>query len=120
MENKILKFSSIPIYVFYAYLLGWQIYYFNQEVFYSKELSETNGNFFKYMPTVVLLLYAVLLYGNMVLKQRKVLVFNSLFASSILHMYNTTSSLIMAVLLSVFGLIVAVFELKRSEHQYQP
>lgn len=68
MENKILKIGIILIYAFYAYLLGWQVYYFNQEAFYSKELRDSISPFFKYMPSIVLLLYGFLQYSNLVLK----------------------------------------------------
>lgn len=115
MENKIMRFLWIPIYVIYIYLLGWQIYYFNNVVFYNNDLREANGNFLRYMPAIVLLLYGLLLYGNLILRQKKLLVFNSLFAASLLFTFPTTSSMIIATLLSFFALVIAAFELKRSE-----
>jgi hypothetical protein len=114
MENKILKFICIPIYLFYAYLFVWQITYLNDELFLEKELPETNGIFFRYMPAIVLLLFGVLLYCNVILRQTRILILNSLFAASLLYMHTTTSSLIIGVMLSIFGLVIAVFEIKQS------
>jgi hypothetical protein len=116
MENKIMRFLCIPVYIVYLYLLGWQIYYFNNVVFYNKDLREANGNFLRCIPAIVLLLYGLLLYGNLILRQKKLLVFNSLFGASLLFLYETTSSMIMATMLSFFALVIAAFELKRSEN----
>ncbi|HET6996078.1 MAG TPA: hypothetical protein VFI06_13890 [Chitinophagaceae bacterium] len=113
MTSKILKFLCIPIYLFYAYLFVWQITYINDETFLNRGLGETLDNFFRYLPAIVLLLYAVLLYCNIILKQPRILILNSLFAASLLYMHATTPSLVIALLLSIFGLVIAGFEIKQ-------
>lgn len=117
MENKILQYSSILVYLCYAYLLGWQINYFNQELFYSKALRYADSSFFRYMPAIILLFYGFLLYINLVLKQRRILIFNSFLAASLLYVYDNTYSMIIATLLSIFGLSGAVIELTRHEQR---
>ncbi len=117
MENKFLKYSIIIVYLCYAYLLGWQIYYFNQELFYGKALRDADSSFFRYMPAIILLLYGFLLYSNLVLKQRRILIFNSFLAASLLYVYDNTYSMIIATLLSIFGLSGAVIELTRHEQR---
>jgi hypothetical protein len=116
MQNKILKFTCIPIYLFYSYLFIFQVHYLNFEVYSERQLGEENNIFSRYMPSIILLLYGVLLYSNIILKQRRLLVLNSFFAASLLYMYNTTTALITAVLLSIFGLAMAAVEIKRTNN----
>ena len=112
MERKLLKFARILIYLIYAYVFVWQIYYFNQEIFYRDELHNTKSTFLWYMPAIIILSYGVLIYGDIVLRQRKVSVFNSLFAASILYMYTSITAIIIATLLSIFALLIAGLELR--------
>lgn len=92
----------------------WQILYFSRELFYAKELVDANSSFFRYMPALVIFVYGILLYGNVLLRQRRIVIFNSFFAASLLFVFDNKYSFVRGILLSLFALGVAAIELKRS------
>lgn len=112
MLAKGLKICNILIYLFYIYLFCWQMFYFNQEIFYTRELREAYSSFFRYVPSIVLLLYGLLLFNNVTLGRKRILILDSFFAASLLYMYSTTHLLIIATLLVVFGLVIVVLRIK--------
>ncbi len=111
MPTKLLKFIWIPIYLFYAYIFSWQIYYYNKEDI-SVNTGRWNFALVLYAPSIILLCYAIVLYANLVLKQRRFLTLNSVITSSILYLYNTSGAIIIATLLLSFALVNAALELR--------
>ncbi len=119
MGKTFFKISSIIIYIFYAYLLVWQIFYGNRTD--SNKWETQNSEIiiygyeevlFNYLPTLVLLLFSFLLYGHIIFSQRKAAIFSSFFASSILSIHD--KFYFMALALLVFGLVIAFFELRKT------
>lgn len=115
MQKILRKVSRIIIYLSYAYLFVWQVYYFNQELFYDKELRPEEITIFRFLPSVVLLFFVILLYIDMLLKQKIILVCDCFFTASLLYLYNTFPSIIMATVILLFGVIVAFFEISVKE-----
>lgn len=116
MKNFALRFGRIPIYLFYIYLFCWLIYYHNNKIFYSTEtLTSLNGAFL-YISAIVVVSFGALLYCDTVLKKRRNVIFNSLFAAAILFVLETKFSMVLGITLCVFGLVVAAFELRKNEH----
>ena len=120
MKKNLLKVSSILIYIIYAYFLVWNIYSSNQAAVYE----ETNENSEIVFPgfevilrgfviVIVLLLFAVLLYTHIFLRQRKGAIFSSFLAASVL-IINDPSTTLFALALVLFGLVISFFELKGS------
>ena len=118
MSKKLLKVSSIIIYIIYAYFLVWNIFSPNQSAVYE----ETNKNsdivypgfeiiLRGFVSVIVLLLFAVLLYTHIFLRQRKVAIFSSFFAASVL-IINDPSATLIAFAFVIFGLVISFFELK--------
>jgi len=120
MTKKLLKVSSILIYIIYAYFLVWNIYSPNQAAVY-EETNENSEIVFPgfavilrgFVTVIVLLLFVVLLYTHIFLRQRKVAIFSSFFAASVL-IINDPSSSLFAFALVVFGLVISFFELKEN------
>ena len=120
MTKTILKIGSVLIYIIYAYFLVWNIFSPNQVALYE----ETNENSDVVYPgfevilrgfvtVIVLLLFAVLLYTHIFLRQRKVAIFSSFFAAAVL-IINDPSSSLFAFALILFGLVISFFELKEN------
>ena len=112
MKNRILKISSKLVYGIYAYLFGWQIYQVNQNVFYDKTIVDDHTPMFKYIPAIVLFLFGVLLYCNIILRQRKILIFDCFLAAALLSFYENTGSVVLGVAFCLFGFITAILEMK--------
>src|SRR5215204_6237510 len=113
MRKNLLKISSILIYIIYAYFLVWNIYSSNQTAVYEQtnENSEIVFPGFEailhgFVTVIVLLLFAVLLYTHIFLRQRKVAIFSSFFAASVL-IINDPSSSLFAFALILFGLVIS-------------
>jgi hypothetical protein len=117
MKSEILKFISIPIYVLYAYLFVWQIYYFNEEVFYNKELRDVKSHFFRYIPAIILLFYGLLLYINVLYGNRRQMILNSFLAASLISFYDTILTFSITIILMIFGLVITFLELGRTDKQ---
>ena len=73
---------------------------------------DSNELLFKKTAAVIILLYGLLLYLNVIYNQKRVVALNSFFASSILFMHPGIFSTIVSILLLLFGLTVAFFEMK--------
>lgn len=99
----------LSILIFFA----WQICFLNQEIFYSQEVRDKGQSFYRYMPSIIILLFAALLYGNLFFRHKKNLIFNSFLAASLLYMYVNLASLILATIIVLFGVIIAILELKK-------
>lgn len=109
MGKDFYRIARGVIYTCYAFLLCWMIYFYNQEIFYSPEELAGKNALVRYMPSVVLLMFSALLYANLFFKEKKILVLDCFLTASILFLYNSTASLIMATTLLLFGLIMAFF-----------
>ena len=120
MTKKLLKVSSILIYIIYAYFLVWNIYSPNRTAVY-EETNENSEIVFPgfavilrgFVTVIVLLLFVVLLYTHISLRQRKVAIFSSFFAASVL-IINDPATFFVALAFIVFGLVIAFFELKEN------
>ena len=120
MAKQILKISTLIIYIIYASLLFSQVYTSNQSNVY--EESNPNSEIVLpkfeiilqgFLPAIVLLLFSVLLYSHLFLGQKKLTIFSSFFAASVLIINDPSGSLI-AFALAVFGLAMAFLEFKRN------
>lgn len=110
MKPGILKFVCVPIYIFYAYLFGWQVYYLNEKIFFTPSLNATYLGFSRYMPEVVFLLYSLLLVLNLFCNQRRILILNSFIVTTLLGLYDGAFALIMAIVCAVFGFVIAFMD----------
>ena|SRR6185503_15144249 len=110
--SKLLKII-IPsaIYLWYAYVFVWQINHLNLVTVYT-ELQEEDKIYSKYEGAIIILLYGVLLYLNVIYNQKRLVVLNSFFAASILFMHPGIFSTIVSLLLMVFGFTIAFFDMK--------
>lgn len=110
--NKVLKIVMPSIiYIFFAYVFVWQISHLNSGIVYT-ELQDADKISFKYKGAIIILLYGLLLYLNIIFNQKRVVVINSIITASILYMHPGIFSFIASMLLVLFALIVAFLELK--------
>ena len=119
MTKKLFKVCIILIYVIYSYYIVWQIFsnqanVYEEENEYSEFVFPKFGNILQgFVSPIVLLLFAALLYSHIYLGQRKIAIFSSFFAASVLIINDPSVSLIAAALV-LFGLVIAFVELKEN------
>ena len=118
MKRNPLMIIIFLIYSIYVYFLGWYIFYPNNPQIYTKsnEYSEVvvpkfNEVLEGLMSSIVLLLFVALLFIHFRFSQKKLSIFSSFLAASVLFI-DPRSSLI-AFALVVFGLANAFFELRK-------
>lgn len=110
MKKNVQTICIVVIYAFFAYFLAWQIVFFNKGFFFENEARESQLLIERYMPTIFLLLFAILLSGNIFHKQRRWAIFNCFFVSSLLLLFERFSSSAMAIVLALLGSLITIIE----------
>lgn len=110
MKKNVQTICIVVIYAFFAYFLAWQIVFFNKGFFFENEARESQLLIERYMPTIFLLLFAILLSGNIFHKQRRWAIFNCFFVSSLLLLFERFSSSAMAIVLALLGSVITIIE----------
>jgi hypothetical protein len=109
MKIKALKYNWIPIYIVYLFFFVAKIYNLDKEFQFSNDKDSQTFMYYTIISSVLLLLYGILLYSNIVLKQKKMLAVNSIITASVFSLCNTVPSFILSFIVLLFGLVIAGF-----------